>query len=342
MSSAQGKPLFRYADGRRPNLLAMAYVLLGFLGGLALLPAASPWLNALGTLLLAHAMIVAAYFLHEFAHASIFSAPRHNAWAGTLCSWLCGSCYADFADLRDKHLRHHAERADVVSFDPRALLRRGPRWLQRLVLALEWAWIPALEVLMHLWVIALPFATASAKHRRRRGRVAAILLLRSLAFALLGWLSLKALLLYTLAWLLMLGVLRFADAYQHTYDAIAVLEEGQLADGKLRDRAYEQRNTYSNLVSQRWPLLNLLLLNFAYHNAHHAKPAEPWHRLPALHERLFGAADAQLLPMRSLLPGFHRHRLRRLLDDDYGTVGSGADKARDFYGAVGVSFLTAV
>ena len=44
------KPLYRYADGRVPNSLAMTYTLLGYLAGLALLFPANDWLNALGTL----------------------------------------------------------------------------------------------------------------------------------------------------------------------------------------------------------------------------------------------------------------------------------------------------
>ena len=151
-----------------------------------------------------------------------------------------------------------------------------------------------------------------------------------------------ALALYAVAWLLMVTVLRFADAYQHTYDAFAVLEDGQVPEDKPRDRAYEQLNTYSNVVSARWPSLNLLLLNFSYHNAHHEKPVAPWYRLPALHAELYGSAYNQVIPMRDLLGSFHRYRLRRVLDDDYGAVSEGPQKAEGFYGAVGVSFLTAV
>jgi len=49
-----------------------------------------------------------------------------------------------------------------------------------------------------------------------------------------------------------------------------------------------------------------------------------------------------VLPMRELLWGYHRDRVRRVLSDDYGAVGTGPNKADGFLGAVGVSFLTAV
>ena len=336
--------VFRYADGVLANSLAMAYTLGGYALGFSLLFANSWLLNALGTLLLGHAMIVAAYLIHEFAHGTIFAKPSANQRAGEVCSWLCGSCYADFQDLRRKHMRHHVDRADVITFDTKAFLNGGPAWLRRLVLALEWAYIPAVELVMHFYVIALPFITSNPKHRQRRGKVLRVLLIRGLLFALIASVSLKALLLYGVAWMLMLTVLRFADAYQHTYDAFAVLEDGgKIPEDKLRDRVYEQHNTYSNVVSARWPSLNLLLLNFSYHNAHHEKPVAPWYRLPALHRELYGSDYVQVIPMHLLLKSFHQHRLRRVVDDHYGAVAeTGERRADDFYGAVGVSFLTAV
>ena len=116
-------------------------------------------------------------------------------------------------------MRHHVDRADVITFDSKAFLKARPLWFQKLVLALEWAYVPAVELIMHFYVIALPFITDNDKHRARRGKVAAVLAIRTLLFAGLAVLSLKAVLLYAVAWMIMLSVLRFADAYQHTYEA---------------------------------------------------------------------------------------------------------------------------
>lgn len=336
------KPLFRHADGALWNGAAMAYGVLGYSAGIAMLLADHALLNLMGTLLLAHALIISAYLIHEFAHTAVFSEARHNARAGAFFSWLTGGCYADFKNLRHKHMRHHVDRADVITFDSKVFLNNLPGWARKLILALEWAYIPAVELIMHGYVIAMPFIGQTEKQRVRRGRVLMIFLIRAAAFAVLGWLSLKALVLYTLAWMLMITVLRFTDAYQHTYDAFAVLEEGDIPADKLRDRAYEQSNTFSNLVSVRWPALNLLLLNFTYHNAHHEKPIAPWYRLPALHAELYGDGYRQVVPMRELLTSFHRHRLRRVISDDYGVLDDSPQRADNFYGAVGVSFLTAV
>jgi len=332
--------LFRSPHGAWLNTAALAYTLLGWVIGVALL-AAVPWyVNLAGVLLTAHTLIYSAYFVHEFAHQSIFrSAKTNNAW-GVLMSWINGSCYAPFQALRRKHMRHHIDRADVLTFDYKKFLHESPAWVNKLVLGAEWAWIPAVEFIMHGYVVVLPFI--KAERHAERARVIAITVVRLAAFTLLGWLSLKALLLYFVAYMIMLHVLRFTDAYQHTYDAFAVLEEGDIPDDKVRDRDYEQANTYSNLVSVFHPWLNLVLLNFSYHNAHHERPIVPWHDLPQLHAQLFPVDYVQVIPMMELLKGYHRDRISRIVSDDYGEMGRGEHRADRFLGAAGVSFLTAV
>jgi len=48
------KPVFRYEDGVWPNVAALAFTVLGWPAGIALLGQANGWLNALGVLLVAH------------------------------------------------------------------------------------------------------------------------------------------------------------------------------------------------------------------------------------------------------------------------------------------------
>jgi fatty acid desaturase len=334
---------FRYADGVLPNQLALLYTFSSYIGGIILV-LVTPWYGQLlGTLLLAHALILSGYFFHEFAHNTIFKAAEHNAYWGTVMTWLNGSCYASFADLRRKHIRHHVDRADVISFDFQAYLHKSPTWFRQAVLGLEWAYIPAVELIMHAYVIFLPFIVLE-KHANRP-RVITVLAIRSAIFISLAWFAPTAALAYTIAYMLMLHVLRFADAYQHTYDAFAVLQNDSIPNDKIRNHQYEQRNTYTNLLSIRHPWLNLLLLNFTYHNAHHERPVTPWYRLPALHQQLFANHYPQVLPMSSLFAAHHRYRVKRILSANYGNVvelPSGQLDPSGFYGAVGVSFLTAV
>ena len=258
------------------------------------------------------------------------------AWLGN------GSCYARFEDLRRKHMRHHIERADVVTFDVRGFLLRAPAWFRGAVLALEWLYLPGGGVAHARFVVLRPFRTGGAA--KERLRMLAIVAVRAAGFALLAWWSLKALVLYAIAYLAFITLLRFADCFQHTYDAYPILDDEPIPQDKVRDRAYEQANTYSDIVGLDRSWLNLLWLNFGYHNAHHERPTEPWYRLPAYHRSLYAADYAQVITVGELLRSFHRNRLRRILADDYGDVAAPGTlrRADHFLGAVGVSFLTAV
>jgi fatty acid desaturase len=331
--------LFRYKDGAAPNFAALLYAASGYGAGLWLITAPSLAANLLGTLLVAHTLVIAAYFIHEFAHGSIFAKPRVNDKAGEIAAWVTGACFASYTGLKEKHLRHHAERLDVVTFDYRDFLRRQPGWVMRLVLALEWAYIPAVELIMHGFVIVSQF---TRKDPAREKRALLMLASRLAFFALLACVATKALLFYAIAYLIFLQVLRFMDAFQHTYDVYAAHDLAQTPAELVRDRTYEEANTYSNVLSVSNPLLNLLTLNFAYHNAHHARPAVPWHDLPGLHGKLYGDGHTQVLTVRELIGSYHRNRLRRVTDTDYGAVAAEGDRAATFVGAVGVSFLTAV
>jgi fatty acid desaturase len=330
--------LFRYENGALPNLLAFGYAAGGYGAGFALMLSDGLPLNFLGILLLAHAMVIAAYLVHECAHNTIFSDNAHNARAGSLLNWLTGACYGDYEDIRHKHFRHHVDRADVVAFDYRPRLAEYPR-LAALMRALEWAYVPAVEIMMHALVLILPFRIP-----RRRDRRARVLLVLAVRLALLGALtaiSWRILLFYPLAYLLFLTVLRFMDAHQHTYEIFETLGQPRDAQAKRFDAAYEHRNTFSNPISLRWPWLDLLVLNFGYHNAHHARPTAPWHRLPALHRELYGNDDRQVLPFANLLRAYHRYRVPRMLNADEGDLDVRSNAGARFVGVDGVSFLTA-
>jgi len=335
------KSVFRYEDGVWPNVAALAFTVLGWPVGIALLGQANGWLNALGVLLVAQTLVWSAYFIHEFAHYAIFKTAQANERWGTLMSWINGSCFASFADLRRKHMRHHVERADVITFDAQAFLRAHP-FIRRTVLALEWAYIPAVEFVMRGFVIAMPFM--GEKKKAARGRVIGIALVRLAAIVALGWWSLKALVLYALAYLVFVTVLRFADCFQHTYDAYPILDDTPIPKDKVRDRAYEQANTFSDVVSLDAKWLNLVWLNFGFHNAHHERPTAPWYRLPAFHRELYPDDYAQVVTVRELLRSFHINRVKRVLASNYGGVmpPGTPGRADGFLGAVGVSFLTAV
>jgi fatty acid desaturase len=329
---------FRYEDGVWPNMAAIIYTFAGYAAGLWAMAQPAWPVAALGVLLTAHALVYSGYLLHEAVHGTIFLSPAANDRLGMAVAWLNGACVASYTGVKNKHLRHHADRLDVVSFDYRAILRGWPMPWQRLVLALEFAYIPAVELLMRAMVVLTPLRSGSDADRCR---VVLILAIRLALFTALGLASLQALLLYGVAYLLFLHVLRFIDAFQHTFEVFVSPEAAPAPVDPRRDRQYEHENTYSNLVSHR-PWLNLLVLNFPYHNAHHARPAIPWHRLASLHRTLYGDDQGQVITCRALIRSYHRHRVARILAEDYGHVAPDGDRAGGFLGAVGVSFLTAV
>ena len=337
---------FRHPDGVLPNVLALGFTVLAYPLGVYLLTVPLWALNLLGFGLVVLTLTWSAYFIHEFAHHAIFKTGAANARWGMLMSWINGSCYARFEDMRRKHMRHHVERADVITFDARGFLLAAPAWQRRLVLALEWAYFPAVEFLMRGFVIAMPFLAHKGKpaSNAAKARIIAIATLRISAWVLLAMVSLKALLLYFPAFLVFLTVLRFADCFQHTYDAYPILDDTPVPKDKVRDRAYEQLNTFSDIVGMNNPWLNMLWLNFGFHNAHHERPTMPWYKLPVYHRELYDENCAQVLTVRDLLRSFHINRVKRVLSTDYGAVGAAGTPGRAdaFLGAVGVSFLTAV
>jgi len=331
--------LFREPEGALPNSLALGYALGGYLLAFIALTRSGLASAVLGVLLAAHCMFIAAYLLHEAMHQTLFASRRGNRVAGEVLSFVAGSSYACYERLRRLHLRHHHERADVSCFDYKAFLRRCPRAVRTLVLALEWLYVPVVEALMHLQVIVRPFLQPT--ERRYLPRVAGMLLLRVASLALLGAAAPRAVPLYFLAYGLLLTALHFFDAFHHSYEQYFIAADAPLPV-PVASHAYELANTYSNVIAVQPAWLNLLCLNFGYHNAHHERAGVPWYRLPALHHELFAPSPPQLLPVAELLVSFHRQRVRRVLSDDYGALGTGAGRADGFIGAHGVSFLSVV
>jgi fatty acid desaturase len=322
-----------------PSFLVVVYTLAGWPLGVYFMLRDGVGFAVLGVALVCHTLMFSAYLIHDCAHHALFSTRSANDRLGVLMSWLNGACLADYSRLKKKHLRHHSDRLDVVTFDYRQALLRAPLLLRRAVLVLEWGYFPAVELLLRGMVIAAPFNDGT---RGQRIKILVLLAMRVLFFGALGAVSFKALALYALAYVIFLTVLRFFDAFQHTYEVLASRSLEAAVPDPRRDLRYEYENTYSNLIAERWGWLNLLVLNFPYHNAHHVRPGVPWHRLPALHRTLYGAGDRQVITCRHLLAGFHRHRVARILAQDYGSVAATGDRTRGFLGAVGVSFLTAV
>lgn len=334
------KTYFRHKGGLRPGILALLYCQLTYFGGAALILSLNPVLMTVGTLAMAHGMVIASYMIHECGHNALFKSSHHNALVGRALNWLAGGCYGTYEDLRKAHMKHHVDNADVGVLDYRGYLARHPVQL-KIVEALEWLYVPAVELLMHGALIFAPFLLEEKKDQRLR--MIGIITVRFGLLVALFLYSPIALACYFMAYAILVTVLRFMDALQHNYDSVVSSASGADSTKRRGDRDYEQSHTFSNLISTRHPWLNLLTLNFGYHNAHHSRPTTPWHELPKLHEALYGNEANIVIPFGRQLSSFHKGRVARVLGDMSETQGNRfAQRLQDgsAVGASGVSFLT--
>ena len=321
-----------------PNILASLYAFGGYGLGWALLLQGRLPEQILGTLLLGHSMVIAAYLLHEAVHNAVFPDARRNLQFATVLNWLTGTPYNSAADIREKHLRHHFDVADVVAFDPYEYMSEHPGWV-RVLKFFEWFYIPMAEIWMHGMMLAIPFLRVEKKSER--SRVLFHVALRGGLFVALLLYRPDAALGYVIAYCLMLQVLRFMDAFQHDYKAIETLYTRE-PSGLKGNRKYEEAHTFSNPISSRsvWP--NWFVLNFGFHNAHHARPFVPWYDLPRLHAQRYAEKEAPASDFLDQLRCFHRSRCERVYyeldesDDFLGRIERG-----EALGGNSASFLTA-
>ncbi|APC18631.1 hypothetical protein BLL42_24045 [Pseudomonas frederiksbergensis] len=332
--------LFKEKRGLAYHGMALAYSLTGYVVGIAGLFSQHLFINIAAMLVLAHAMIIGGYLLHECAHNTVFKKNEDNARLGRVFTWITGSCYGTYEDIRFKHFRHHVDNGDVVWFEYEQWFERHPVAL-KVVQWLEWFYIPAHDLIMHVIMIFSSFIIP--QRRTQRVRNVAYIVIRATLYGALLWFSPFAALLYAIAYLIMMTVLRFMDALQHDYGGTPTLFDKTPAPHR-GDREFEQAHTFSNPLSLKYPWVNLLVLNFGYHNAHHAKPTTPWYQLPALHHELFGDDRSVVVPFSAQLKSFHRFRVSRVMSAE-ATMADGEDflkalQAGNTSGGNAASFLT--
>lgn len=146
-----------------------------------------------------------------------------------------------------------------------------------------------------------------------------IVLIFSLASA--SWLSLVF---FILAVFVRIHVIRFVDAFQHSYEQV-----GYGMDMCKYTREYELENTFSLPVARKYTYLNLLTLNFGYHSAHHAVPSCPWYSLSKLDKLLLRNSDGDEVNVRhtregkvdfiALLNMYHKYRTQRIISENEGS-----------------------
>jgi len=328
--------------GLRYNGAALVYAIGGYIIGFVGLFHPAWAVNLLATLLLAHAMTISAYLIHECGHQLVFKHSRHNARLGRALSWLCGAAYGTYEDMRYKHFRHHVDNGDVVWFEYEEFFEKYPLIL-RITQALEWFYIPAHDLIMHFIMVFTSFIIPQRRDQRSRNLM--VIAVRGTAYLMLLVFFLRVAVLYAIAYLLMMHVLRFMDALQHDYPYTATLFE-YVHPPHMGDADWEQEHTFSVPISIRFPRLNWLTLNFGYHNAHHFNMNVPWYRLQGLHQESTGNDPARVIPFSAQLKLYHRNRVLRICNpqpDDYPSGEDYLKTAQAGQGPIGgnaASFLT--
>lgn len=325
----------------RYNAAALAYVMLGYIAGFAGLFSPHWAVNLAATLLLAHAMTIAAYLIHECGHNLVFKSIKDNAMLGRFLAWICGAAYGTYEDMRYKHFRHHVDVDDVAWFDYERFFEEHPLIL-KVTKFLEWFYIPVHDMIMHTIMVFTSFIIPQRRKQRRRN-VTVILVRGSIYVALIIYFP-RVAVLYALAYLMMMTILRFMDSLQHDYPySLTLFEFGKRP--RKGNFEWEQEHTFSNPLTFDDGIANWFTLNFGFHNAHHADMTVPWYRLPAKHRELFGDDPENVIPLASQLGIFHRQRVNRIVGNHVGDVPFGRDflaaaRKGDVYGGNAASFLT--
>jgi fatty acid desaturase len=283
------------------------YVLLGYSAGLALiLECPAPWALA-GVLLLIHCVFMSGLINHELMHHTVFASRRATELTAAVMSVINGACYVPFRLPQRQHMAHHVDKVGYDGFSISEWVRSLPRPLRATLIGLEYLYFPVLSLIARARLWVYPFI--HEKYRHLRKRFVLVLCLRMLFFAALFRIRPLALLLYFVAHLGVITLFRIFDSFHHTFHVVPLG-----SSPPELPRSYEQANTYSSLLSRRYPWLNALVLNYGYHNAHHALPAAPWYRLPAIDQAAFSTSEEHCIVARNLLSAYHRHRIRRIYE----------------------------
>jgi fatty acid desaturase len=268
-------------------------------------------------LLIALAKIWSWYLSHDCAHNAVFRSKKTNSIVGECLSFLNGLSFFSFEAYRKDHVRHHAEKIDIGGFDSGSFAVAHPKLFGVITYA-EKIYLPAFYYLIKLInIYHVTFRGSS----RERARGVGSLCIYAFAFATFARSSLMIVLVWQASSFLRIHVVRFVDCFQHSFQQ--VYPEGErLTHGKL----YEIQNTFSVPVARKFTFLNLIILNFGYHTAHHCFPTCSWYMLPKLERaiteqlKLYGVSDAreENTTFFDFLIAYHRGRLSRIISTDEG------------------------
>lgn len=279
------------------------------------------WTLPLSTIMLSVALLWAWYLSHDCAHLSVLKTKKANDFLGEILSLISGVSYSEFSAYRNDHFRHHSEKIDLVGLDIKKCFKRMGKVTRRALIFLESIYIP-----VFFFFIKYASIGEIVRHdaKAKKLRVLASLVVSWSFYITLFCISKFALIPFFFAICIRINVVRFVDAFQHSYNQIDPISRNT----NTRDRDYEFANTFSVPVAKRFCWLNLIILNFGFHGAHYVAPICPWYLLPKLNNLILknlhsdqsqsGAWREWGTSLTALTKNYHKYRIKRIFSKSEG------------------------
>lgn len=267
------------------NVAVLIYIVIGYAAGIVtLICSDSIFMLSVATLLLAHCLCWSGYMHHELCHYSVFKELKWNVRVGRLLDWLSGACYWTFEELREQHIKHHVYKVDYDIASDIMKRIQANRILEGTLLWSEYFYIPLHAYIVHWRSVLAPWWKSERK--AMRCRTALIIVIRAIYFYTLYHLRGPSILVcYFLAGSISIQIIRFTDAFSHTYEVVPLD-----APRKYLSKSYDMANTYSiefvtdrNMAAVVKLFAQLIhvgfFLNFNFHNQHHYATQRKWYEL---------------------------------------------------------------
>ena len=197
---------------------------------------------------------------------------------------------------------------DSVWFEYEKFFDRHPVIL-RIARFFEWFYVPAHDLIMHAIMSVTSFLIP--QRRDQRVRQGAVIVTRGSIFLTTLYFYPRVAILYAVAYMIMIHILRFMDSLQHDYGNNPTLFIKN-PESRFGGKETEQAHTFSVPLSLKHDWINWFTLNFGFHNAHHSRPTTPWYKLPALHREMLGDDPENVITFPIQLKMYHQYRVNRV------------------------------
>ncbi len=239
---------------------------------------------------------------HECSHGTAFKTP----WMNNVVYQIASFCMVrNSATWRWSHARHHTDTV-IVGRDPEIAVMRPPEFFRLIAnfFGIFDAWNGWTRMLYNAMGKIHPeeatYIPAQEQHKVITvARISVLIYAATIALAV--WMG-------SILPLMVIGLPRLYGAWHHIMTGL--LQHGGLADN-VTDHRLNSRTVYMN------PISRFIYWNMNYHVEHHMFPMVPYHRLPALHERIKHDLPT---PNRSIAEAFSEMwpaLKRQLKNEDY-------------------------